>query len=81
LTARRLVLALALFALAASATPVAAQCAMCRTALTQSPEGRAMASSLNRAILLLMAAPYLVFGAGAFVFLRRRRSAPGPQAA
>ncbi len=68
------VLALALLALVACGAPAAAQCAMCRTAVTQSPEGRALAGSLNRAILMLMAAPYVVFGTGALLFFRHRRA-------
>jgi hypothetical protein len=47
---------------------------MCRTAVTQSPEGRALAGSLNRAILMLMAAPYAVFGTGALLLFRHRRA-------
>jgi hypothetical protein len=55
-------------ALAASG-PAAAQCAMCKTVLTQSAEGRAMTDSLNRAILLMIAAPYAVFAVvGAALF-------------
>ncbi len=68
------VLALALLAMAACGAPAAAQCAMCRTAVTQSPEGRALAGSLNRAILMLMAAPYAVFGTGALLIVRHRRA-------
>jgi len=49
-----------------------AQCAMCRTALTNSPEGRAMGAEFNRAILVMLAAPYLVTGTLAAVFFRRR---------
>ncbi len=81
MTTRRVILALALLACAAVALPSLAQCAMCRTALTQSPEGRAMASSLNRAILVLMAAPYAVFGTGVLWFFRHRRAQRGVQAA
>ncbi len=48
-----------------------AQCSMCRTALEQNPEA---AAGFNRAILLLLAAPYAVFGsvAGYVVYTRRR---------
>lgn len=49
-----------------------AQCAMCKTALTGSPQGRAMAGSFNRAILVMMAAPYLVAGAFGVALYRRR---------
>jgi hypothetical protein len=37
-----------------------------------SPEGRAMSQSLGRAILLLVAAPYLVVAAFATLLLRER---------
>lgn len=60
-------------ALALPAPPAPAQgCPMCRTALTNSPEGRAMAASFNHAILLMLAAPYMVFGTGVAIFFRRR---------
>jgi hypothetical protein len=36
------------------------QCAMCRTALEQSEEGKAMAGSFRYGILLLLAAPYVI---------------------
>ena len=52
------------------------QCAMCRTALEQSEEGRAMAGSFRYGILLLLAAPYLIFGTvGAVVFRAYRKKA------
>jgi hypothetical protein len=38
----------------------AAQCAMCKTALTNSPEGRDIGEQFNRAILLMIGAPYAV---------------------
>jgi hypothetical protein len=58
----RLVLALALTALAA-VLDAGAQCAMCRTVVTASPEGQRLSLELNRAILILVAAPYGVFAA------------------
>lgn len=53
-----------------------AQCSMCRTALEQNPEA---AAGFNRAILLLLAAPYAVFGslAGYVLVSRRRNAASG----
>jgi len=55
-----------------------AQCAMCKTALTNSPEGRGLVPEFNRAILLMIAAPYVVFGAvGVAAFHHRIRSAMG----
>jgi hypothetical protein len=64
----------------------AAQCAMCKTALTDSPEGRDIGEQFNRGILVMIGAPYLVFGVvGAALFRERlqatwrrfRRSGPG----
>lgn len=48
--------------LALAAAPAAAQCAMCKTALSGSPEGRSIGAQFNQAILLMVAAPYLVMG-------------------
>ena len=47
---------------AAFAHPAAAQCVMCKTALTGSAEGRAMMARFNHGILLMVAAPYMVVG-------------------
>jgi hypothetical protein len=52
--------------------PSLAQCAMCKTTVAQSPEGRAMAETLNSAILVMFVAPYLVFGTIAAVVFRAR---------
>ena len=59
-------------------SPLAAQCAMCRTALTQSAEGQQLAAGFNSAILFLLGAPYLVFGtlAGSLWISRRRKGRP-----
>jgi hypothetical protein len=59
------VAAIALLAglLAMAAGPAVAQCVMCKTALTGSPEGRGIGAQFNQAILLMVAAPYLVMGA------------------
>jgi hypothetical protein len=35
---------------------------MCKTALTDSPEGRAINQTFNRAILLMLVAPYAIVG-------------------
>jgi hypothetical protein len=49
-----------------------AQCAMCRATLEGSAEGRAIGSAFNSAILLMIAAPYAIFGVFvAFLFRRR----------
>jgi hypothetical protein len=55
--------------------PAAAQCAMCRRALT-SPEGQHMVAAFRDGILFLLAAPFLVFGTVATIAVRkfRRRS-------
>jgi hypothetical protein len=52
--------------------PLLAQCAMCRQVVTQSPEAQAFGAELNRAILVLMAAPYLLFSSFAIVLFRHR---------
>lgn len=70
-TARAL-LALGLLALVLVAEPASPQCAMCRTALTGSPEGRSIGAVFNGAILLLFVAPYLVLGGFVAILLRHR---------
>ena len=83
---RSLLLVGLVLVLVSAADQVAAQCAMCATALTGSEEGRAMSASFNRAILVMLAAPYLVVGTVALAFfrpqlretLRRARGAPAP---
>jgi len=54
------------------AAGASAQCAMCGTALTNSPEGRAMTPAFNHAILVMLAAPYALM-AGAATYLGRHR--------
>jgi hypothetical protein len=72
-TVRRLAVALLLAAaLAAVAAPASAQCAMCKTALTSSPEGHALGEHLNHAILMMVFAPYLVAGTVFGVLFRRQ---------
>jgi hypothetical protein len=68
------VLGLALALALSVGGPLEAQCPMCRTALTESPEGQKMAQGFNRGILFLLGAPYLVFGtiAGSIWYSRRR---------
>lgn len=65
-----------------SVSPALAQCAMCRTALTESAEGQQLAAGFNNAILFLLGAPYLVFGvlAGSLWMARRRRPSRAEQA-
>jgi hypothetical protein len=69
---RALPLTAALLLAACLAEPALAQCAMCKTALTSSAEGQRIAGDFNRAILLMLAAPYLVFGAIAGWLFRSR---------
>lgn len=71
MSARRLAVALAVVLLA-SAEPALAQCSMCRSVVAQSPEGQQLASHLNAAILILVCAPYLVFGSVAAALFRAR---------
>jgi len=49
---------------------LAAQCPMCRTALTQSAEGQRWARGINAGILLLLAAPFVIAGSAALVIYR-----------
>jgi hypothetical protein len=54
------------------AVPAFAQCAMCQTALLNSAEGRGIGQEFNRAILVMLFAPYVVFGSVGAVLLRHR---------
>ncbi|HET7747639.1 MAG TPA: hypothetical protein VFM29_10090 [Vicinamibacteria bacterium] len=65
-------LALAALAVVVCAPEALAQCAMCKTALTNSAEGRAMGAEFNRAILVMIAAPYLVLAGITATLLRHR---------
>ena len=51
-----------------------AQCAMCRTALTQSAEGERWSRGINAGILLLLATPFLSAGACLLVIFRNQTS-------
>jgi hypothetical protein len=44
------------------APSASAQCVMCKAALTDSPEGQAINQTFNRAILLMLVAPYALVG-------------------
>ena len=48
-------------------------CAMCKTALEQSPEGQQLAKSFDYGILFLMGVPYAMFGTAGFVAFRAYR--------
>ena len=72
---RRVTLVLVLAAalpLLLPAAPALAQCAMCQTALMNSAEGRGMGEEFNRAILVMLFAPYAVFAVVGTVLLRHR---------
>jgi hypothetical protein len=70
-TRRLLVLGLlAVSCLALFGTPALAQCSMCQQVISQSPEARRISAELNRAILLMFVAPYLVFTSFALMFFR-----------
>ncbi len=58
--------------LALAASPLFAQCAMCQTALLNSAEGRGIGAEFNHAILVMLFAPYAVFGSIGLVLLRHR---------
>ena len=49
-----------------------AQCPLCKTLLTNSPEGRAISGRFNVAILVMLVAPYLIAG-GVFLAVFRDR--------
>ena len=49
------------------------QCAMCRTALQNSPEGQAIAEGFRQGILFLLAAPYAILGGIAIGVIRAFR--------
>jgi len=61
-----------LLLLGLGAAPALAQCAMCKATLAGSAEGRALQAPLNRAILLLLAAPYAIFACLVLVAFRER---------
>lgn len=52
--------ALLVATLAGGASSVGAQCAMCRTTLAQSEEGKQVAEGLNRGIVFLLVIPALL---------------------
>jgi heme/copper-type cytochrome/quinol oxidase subunit 2 len=55
-----------------------AQCAMCKTAVTGSPEAAKLSQSLNFAVLILLIPPVLIF-CGIFVLAYRHRKARGTE--
>ena len=49
---------------------LAAQCPMCRTAVTQSAEGQRWARGINAGVTLLLGAPFLISGSIALLIFR-----------
>ncbi|HYJ47285.1 MAG TPA: hypothetical protein VEV81_11800 [Pyrinomonadaceae bacterium] len=60
--------------------PAAAQCAMCKTALTNSPDTARLAENFNYAVLVLLIPPVLLF-CGIFVAAYKFRKGPEQSAA
>ena len=55
------------------AVPGWSQCVMCVTALSSSPEGRALAGSFRYGILFLLVVPYLIVGSIGYAIFRACR--------
>ena len=74
MTKHALLLCVAFVLLAAIVAPdtASAQCAMCRRALA-SPEGQQLVAALRRGIVVLLAAPFTLFGVVAVLAVRSRR--------
>ena len=72
---RSAIMMIAVFGLLA--VPGWSQCVMCVTALSSSPEGRALAGSFRYGILFLLVIPYLIMGTIGFAIFRacRRQAA------
>lgn len=60
----------------AGAAPVSAQCAMCRSLLA-TPEGQQMVAAFRGGILVLIAAPFSLFGIIAALAVRAQRRRVG----
>ncbi|HEY7413124.1 MAG TPA: hypothetical protein VII13_20455 [Vicinamibacteria bacterium] len=67
----RLLRAAVLGALVLAPVPARAQCAMCKSALSGSAEAATVGAAFNRAILVLLAAPYLVAAGLGLVLYRQ----------
>ena len=70
-----LVAACAAACLLMASAPAFAQCAMCRTALTNSPETAKLAENFNKAIFVLLIPPVLLF-CGIFIAAYKFRKGP-----
>ncbi len=62
--------AFAMTAWLAASEAAFAYCAMCQTALANSPEGQQLASGMNNGILFLLGAPFLVTGLAALLIVK-----------
>ena len=71
-------LACALFALVVSSAPALAQCAMCKNAITGSPNAARLAERFNFAIFVLLIPPVLIF-CGFFIAIFRYRKGQGDE--
>ncbi len=71
-----LVAACVLFALTLAASPVVAQCAMCKTSIAGSPDSVRLAERFNFAVFVLLIPPVVLF-CGFIVALYKFRKAPG----
>jgi len=69
---RPVTLAIAVF-LALESPGWAQGCAMCRSALESSPEGKVLASSFAHGILLLLFLPYIIFATISWAVYRAHR--------
>ncbi len=58
--------------------PAMAQCAMCKNAVTGSPDAGRLSQSLNSAVLVLLIPPVLIF-CGLFVLAYKYRKARGAE--
>ncbi|MBI1955029.1 MAG: hypothetical protein HYS38_01395 [Acidobacteria bacterium] len=55
-----------------AAASASAYCAICQTALANSPEGQQLAGGLNSGVLFLLSVPFLVAGTILFLVFRSR---------
>ncbi|MBI4465327.1 MAG: hypothetical protein HY647_11540 [Acidobacteria bacterium] len=70
-------LAIAMLACGLASGELWGYCAVCQTALLNSPEGQRMAEGFNSGILFLLAAPFLVAATVAFTVFKVHRRLPG----
>jgi hypothetical protein len=75
---RSVILMLAVFGMLS--LPGWSQCIMCVTALSSSPEGRALAGSFRYGILFLLVIPYLIVGSIGYAIFRACRKQMAPAA-